>query len=62
MCEGEGNANFVSMSITDILDMYLGESEKNLHTIFETARAKSPAIIFIDEIDAIGRSRHKRYL
>lgn len=54
---GECNAYFVSISITDILDMYLGESEKNLHTLFETARLKAPAIIFIDEIDAIGSSR-----
>ncbi|MCT4595161.1 MAG: AAA family ATPase [Anaeromicrobium sp.] len=54
---GECNAHFVSISITDILDMYLGESEKNLHTLFETARLKAPSIIFIDEIDAIGSSR-----
>lgn len=54
---GECDANFISISITDILDMYLGESEKNLHTIFETARLKTPSIIFIDEIDAIGSSR-----
>lgn len=54
---GECNANFISISITDILDMYIGESEKNLHAIFETARLKAPSIIFIDEIDAIGGSR-----
>jgi transitional endoplasmic reticulum ATPase len=54
---GECNAHFVSITITDILDMYIGESEKNLHTIFETARMKTPAVIFIDEIDAIGGSR-----
>lgn len=54
---GECKAHFISISISDILDMYIGESEKNLHTIFETARLKSPAIIFIDEIDAIGGSR-----
>lgn len=54
---GECNAYFISISITDILDMYIGESEKNLHTIFETARMKAPAVIFIDEIDALGGSR-----
>ncbi|WP_207653583.1 ATP-binding protein [Clostridium peptidivorans] len=54
---GECNAHFVTISITDVLDMYIGESEKNLHTIFETARMKAPAVIFIDEIDALGGSR-----
>jgi SpoVK/Ycf46/Vps4 family AAA+-type ATPase len=54
---GECNAYFVSINIHDILDMYIGQSERNLHEIFETARAKAPAIIFIDEIDAIGGSR-----
>lgn len=54
---GECNAYFTNITITDILDMYIGESEKNLHSIFQTARRKKPAIIFIDEIDAIGGSR-----
>lgn len=57
---GECNAYFTSISITDILDMYIGESEKNLHTIFDTARLKAPSIIFIDEIDAIGGSRQNK--
>jgi SpoVK/Ycf46/Vps4 family AAA+-type ATPase len=56
---GECKAHFVSINIHDILDMYIGQSEKNLHAIFETARQKSPAIIFIDELDAIGGSRQK---
>jgi len=54
---GECNANFTNISITDILDMYIGESERNLHNIFESARRKKPAVIFIDEIDAIGGKR-----
>ncbi len=54
---GECRANFINIAINDILDMYVGESEKNLHTLFETARYKTPSIIFIDEIDAIGGSR-----
>ncbi|URZ04354.1 ATP-binding protein [Clostridium felsineum] len=54
---GECNANFTNISITDILDMYIGESEKNLHSIFENARRYKPAVIFIDEIDAIGGKR-----
>lgn len=54
---GECNANFTSISITDILDMYVGESERNLHDIFENARRKRPSVVFIDEIDAIGGKR-----
>lgn len=56
---GECGAHFVSINIHDILDMYIGQSERNLHSIFETARTKSPAIIFIDELDAIGGSRQQ---
>lgn len=56
---GECGAHFVSINIHDILDMYIGQSERNLHSIFETARAKSPTIVFIDELDAIGGSRQQ---
>ncbi|MBH8593256.1 AAA family ATPase [Paenactinomyces guangxiensis] len=56
---GECHANFVSINIHDILDMYIGQSEKNLHEIFERAREKTPTIIFIDELDAIGGSRQQ---
>lgn len=56
---GECNANFISINIHDILDMYIGQSERNLHSIFESAREKSPTIIFIDELDALGGSRQK---
>ncbi|TCS94191.1 ATP-binding protein [Hazenella coriacea] len=56
---GECNAHFVSINIHDILDMYIGQSERNLHDIFETARQKRPSIIFIDELDAIGSSRQQ---
>jgi len=54
---GECGAKFISIAITDILSKWLGESERHLHEIFESARRQSPAIIFIDEIDAIGMSR-----
>lgn len=54
---GECGARFISIAITDILSKWIGESEKHLHDIFETARAHSPAVIFIDEVDAIGMSR-----
>lgn len=56
---GECNARFINISINDVLDMWLGNSEKNLHRLFELARANTPAIIFIDELDAIGGSRQQ---
>lgn len=55
---GEINANFISVGINDILDMWIGSSEKNLHEIFETARENTPCVIFIDEIDALGANRN----
>ena len=54
---GECGAVFIPIAITDILSKWLGESEQHLHEFFETARRRSPAVIFIDEIDAIGVSR-----
>jgi len=54
---GELGAKFISVSLADILDMYIGESEKKLHEIFETARRNSPAVLFFDELDAIGQKR-----
>jgi len=55
---GEIDANFINVGINDILDMWLGNSEKNLHEIFETARKNKPCVIFIDEIDALGANRN----
>lgn len=54
---GECNASFYNIGIEDILDMYVGESEKNIKSLFDTARENRPAVIFIDEIDALGRKR-----
>lgn len=54
---GEINANFISVGLNDILDMWIGNSEKNLHEIFETARRNTPCVLFFDEIDALGASR-----
>lgn len=56
---GECNARFINIAINDILDMWVGKSEKNLHEFFELARRNTPAIIFIDELDAIGGSRQQ---
>ena len=54
---GECNASFFNVMISDILDMYIGESERKLHGIFETARQQAPAVLFFDEIEAVGAKR-----
>lgn len=56
---GECGAKFYVVEIQAVLDMWLGESEKRLHAIFEEARANSPSIVFFDEIEAIGGARHQ---
>ncbi|CAL2088629.1 AAA family ATPase [Tenacibaculum sp. 190524A02b] len=54
---GEINAHFINVGINDILDMWIGSSERNLHEIFENARSNKPCVLFIDEIDALGANR-----
>ena len=54
---GELGARFISIGLHDVLDMYIGQGEKNLHAIFENARRTSPCVLFFDEVDAIGRKR-----
>jgi transitional endoplasmic reticulum ATPase len=54
---GEINAKFINIGLHDILDMWIGNSEKNLHEIFETARRNKPCVLFFDEVDAMGASR-----
>jgi SpoVK/Ycf46/Vps4 family AAA+-type ATPase len=62
---GEARIHFVAVGIEEVLDMWLGQSEKRLHDLFATARAKAPAVLFFDEVDALGgrRSglRHESY-
>lgn len=55
---GEVDARFISIGINDILDMWIGGSEKNLHEVFRMARAARPCVLFFDEIDALGASRN----
>ncbi|HEY2353678.1 MAG TPA: AAA family ATPase [Gaiellaceae bacterium] len=54
---GELGARFIGVGLHDILDMWLGESEKNLHELFESARKAAPCVLFFDEADALGRKR-----
>lgn len=55
---GEIDAKFISIGLHDILDMWMGNSEKNLHQIFEVARKNQPCVLFFDEVDALGASRN----
>ena len=54
---GELGASFYVVGLNDVLEMWIGKSEQNLHAIFETARANRPCVLFFDEIDAIGQKR-----
>jgi SpoVK/Ycf46/Vps4 family AAA+-type ATPase len=54
---GEVQAAFLSIGLHDVLDMYIGQSERNLHGVFELARSKAPCVLFFDEVDALGGNR-----
>ena len=54
---GEMGARFVTVSLVDVLNMWIGQSERNLHEIFETARRSAPCVLFLDEVDALGHKR-----
>lgn len=54
---GEMGAGFINVRLSDVLDMYIGQSEGNLHGLFELARRSAPAVLFLDEVDAIGQKR-----
>ncbi|GAA4003406.1 AAA family ATPase [Deinococcus rubellus] len=54
---GELNARFINVGLSDVLDMYLGQSERNLSDVFALARRRAPCVLFLDEVDALGRRR-----
>jgi transitional endoplasmic reticulum ATPase len=54
---GESDVNFIHVDGPELLDRYVGESEKTVRDIFDRARQASPAIVFFDEIDAIAGQR-----
>ncbi len=54
---GEANATFINVAISDVLDMYIGESERKLHALFERARQSAPAVLFFDELEALAGNR-----
>ena len=54
---GEAGADFMSVGIEEILDMWLGASERNLHEVFVEARRRAPCVLFFDEVNALGPRR-----
>ncbi|UKY54663.1 AAA family ATPase [Streptomyces inhibens] len=56
---GELGANFLSVSVNDVLDMWIGTSERNMHELFQTARRQAPCVVFLDELDALGGKRSR---
>lgn len=56
---GEANVPFLSMSGSDFVEMFVGVGASRVRDLFKQAKEKSPCIVFIDEIDAIGRARSK---
>ena len=54
---GELGGPFIAVGLHEILDMWIGQSERNLHEVFERARRNAPSVLFFDEVDALGASR-----
>ncbi len=54
---GEVQAHFLAVGIHDVLSMWMGQSEQQLHALFEQARQHTPCVIFFDEVDALGAAR-----
>jgi AAA+ superfamily predicted ATPase len=53
----ELGASFITVSFADVIDMYSGQSERNIAELFAAARDRAPAVLFLDEIDALGQRR-----
>lgn len=54
---GEIDSNFIAVGINDVLEMWIGSSERNLHGLFDQARKSKPCVLFFDEVDALAASR-----
>ncbi|MEW6528869.1 MAG: AAA family ATPase [Candidatus Micrarchaeota archaeon] len=57
---GECTSNFINAKLSDLLDMYVGNTEKNIHKVFELARKNAPCVLFFDEVDALGGRRDQQ--
>ena len=58
---GEANVPFFSLSGSEFVEMFVGVGASRVRNLFEEAKKNAPCIVFIDEIDAIGKSRDSRY-
>ena len=58
---GEAHVPFISLSGSDFVEMFVGVGASRVRDLFEEAKKNAPCIIFIDEVDAIGKSRDSRY-
>jgi AAA+ superfamily predicted ATPase len=54
---GELGARFMPVSFADVIDMFVGQSERNIHELFAIARRNAPCVLFLDEVDALGQRR-----
>jgi transitional endoplasmic reticulum ATPase len=57
---GQCGANFINVAVSDVLDCYIGESERKLTAIFAKARASAPTVLFFDELEGLAHSRSNR--
>ncbi len=57
---GELGAAFISVALSDVLDMWLGQSERNIHELFVAAREAAPCVLFLDEVDALALKRSQQ--
>ncbi len=55
----ECSLNFISVKGPELLNMYVGESERNVREVFERARAAKPCVLFFDELDSLAPARGK---
>lgn len=56
---GECAAHFMAVGLHEVLDMWIGNSERQLHALFDEARRRAPTVLFFDEVDALGMQRAK---
>ena len=56
---GECGAHFMPVGLHEVLDMWIGNSERQLHAVFEEARRRAPTVLFFDEVDTLGMQRAK---